>query len=277
MILVTGATGNVGSELIRNLQATGAPVRALVRKENSGLSNSIEYAVGDLNQPESLSRALIDVSNVFLLGGYRNMPGILNQFRTANVQHVALLSSRLVLGGQVSNAIVKMWMTSEDAVMSSGIPWTILRPSSFMSNALRWRTEIQAGSPVRIHFPHVPIASIDPYDIAAAAAAVLTTGNHQSKAYELSGPRAMLPVEQLEILGRAIGRRLEARPVPDGEALADLLKQSSEEFADAMFRFYAKGEFDDSKIVSTVTDLTGHAPRTFEQWATNHASEFLAG
>ncbi|UWZ82255.1 NmrA family NAD(P)-binding protein [Occallatibacter riparius] len=275
MILVTGATGNVGSELIRNLHAAGAPVRALVRKENSAVPGGIECAVGDLSQPASISNALIGVTRVFLLGGYSDMPAVLNRLRIAKVQHVVLLSSRSIIGGQSSNAIVKMWMTSEDAVMSSGIPWTILRPSSFMSNALRWRSDIRASRPVRVHFPNIPIALIDPYDIAAAAAVVLTTGRQRNKTYELSGPIAMLPAEQLEILGRAIGRKLHAQFVPDNEAFADLLRQSSEEFADAIFRFYAKGEFDDSRVVSTVTHLTGQAPRSFEQWAINHASEFL--
>lgn len=171
LILVTGATGNVGGELVRQLADANHPVRALVRNNaGSTLPANVEIVAGDLNQPQSLRAALKDVRGVFLLGGYPDMPGLLAEIRRAGVQHVVLLSSRSsVIGGDSSNAIVNMWQASEAAVRSSGVPWTILQPSGFMSNALRWLPQIRAGDVIRIPFADVPIAAIDPCDIAAVA------------------------------------------------------------------------------------------------------------
>lgn len=98
MILVTGATGNVGSDLVHQLSLAGHSVRALVRGEKeSGLPANVQVAQGDLNQPESLALALKDVRGVFLLGGYRDMPGLLAQICSAGIAHVVLLSSRSVV------------------------------------------------------------------------------------------------------------------------------------------------------------------------------------
>jgi uncharacterized protein YbjT (DUF2867 family) len=120
--LVTGATGNVGGELARQLVGARQQVRALVRSpDQRSLPASVELVEGDLNRPESLSPALTGVHGVFLLGGYPDMPGLLAEIRRAGVGHVVLLSSRSVVGGDSSNAIVGMWMASEAAVRSSGV------------------------------------------------------------------------------------------------------------------------------------------------------------
>src|SRR5215471_10408821 len=111
MILVTGATGNVGGELIRQLAGDSEPVRALVRSRDDGaLQAGVEVVTGDLDRPESLSAALKKVRGVFLLGGYQDMPAILSEIRRAGVEHVVLLTSRSVVVGNPSNAVVNMWM-----------------------------------------------------------------------------------------------------------------------------------------------------------------------
>lgn len=276
MILVTGFTGNVGGEVASQLLARGATVRALVRSDKEVSPKQVQIAVGNLNEPESIGPALKGIRRVFLLGGYRDMPGLLAKFRDAGVEHVVLLSSRSVIGGNPSNAIVNMWLNSEDAVRSSGIAWTILRPSGFMSNALRWLPELRSSDTIRAPFANVPIAAIDPGDIAAVASIALTSEDHSGHSYELSGPEALRPSDQIATLGRLLQRPLRMEPVLDNDAMADLRKTFSEPFADAMFRFYAKGEFDDSRVIPTVVKLTGTPPKTFDQWARNHIDEFAS-
>jgi uncharacterized protein YbjT (DUF2867 family) len=274
MILITGANGNVGGELVTQLAAK-YEVRALVRRrERVTLPSNVEVVVGDLDRPETLAPALQGVRSVFLLGGYRDMPGVLAEIRKAGAEHVVLLSSRSIVGGDPGNAIVQMWMTSEEAVRSSGVAWTFVRPSGFASNALRWVPQLRSGDVVRAPFANAPIASIDPRDIAAAAAVALTTNGHESKSYSLSGPEAQLPATQVAILAKVLGRDLRFEAQPDDEARVELGKFTPPGFVDAFFRFFVKGEFDDAIVLPTVKEITGHAPRTFEQWARAHAADF---
>ena len=275
MILVTGASGNVGGELVTQLASANHRVRALVRSPKGiARAANVETVVGDLDRPESLVPALEGVRGVFLLGGYRDMPGLLAEIRRAGVEHVVLLSSRSVVGGDPSNAIVQMWMASEEAVRSSGVAWTLVRPSGFASNALRWLPQLRAGDLVRAPFASAPIASIDPHDIAAVAAVALTTEGHESRSYALSGPEAQLPAKQVEILAKVLGRDLRFEAQPDDEARAELGRSAPAGFVDAFFRFFVKGEFDDAVVLATVKEVTGQAPRTFEQWARAHLGDF---
>src|SRR5215468_7359801 len=132
MFLVTGATGNVGGELVRQLVDQGQPVRALIRDAQRQRLPDVETVPGDLNRPESLREALAGIHAMFLLGGYPDMAGILAEARRARVEHVVLLTSRSVEKGVPTNAVVNMWLKSEDAVQTSGLSWTILRSSGFM-------------------------------------------------------------------------------------------------------------------------------------------------
>jgi uncharacterized protein YbjT (DUF2867 family) len=172
VILVTGATGNVGAEVVRALVAAREDVRALVRDPAEGaFPAGVETAAGDLNRPETLSGVLAGVRGMFLLPGYADMPGLVAEMGRAGVEHVVLLSSGAAADGDMSNAISRYMIVSEAAVRESGVAWTILRSSGFMSNALRdWLPQLQAGDVVRAPFARVRIAAIDPVDIAAVAA-----------------------------------------------------------------------------------------------------------
>ncbi|MEV0197659.1 NAD(P)H-binding protein [Nonomuraea sp. NPDC050691] len=274
MILVTGATGNVGGEVVRALVSAGEPVRALVR-EPAGLP--VEQAVGDLNAPDTLGAALDGVRGVFLLPGYRDMPGLLARFREAGVERVVLLSSLATVATDTRNAVSQYMIGSETAVRESGLAWTFLRPNAFMSNALRWLPQLRAGNVVRDAFGAVPIASVDPYDIAAVAVRALLDPGHEGRIHPLSGPERLLPAQRLAVLADVLGRDLRFQALSDEEARADMAGRVPEEYIQAFFSFYSDGTLDESQIYPTVEKVTGTPPRTFRQWALAHRTDFDAG
>jgi uncharacterized protein YbjT (DUF2867 family) len=277
MILVTGATGNIGRELADALAARGEQVRALVRTAGDprpALPSGVQPVAGDLNSPASMRAALAGVRGLFLLPGYQNMAGTLAEARQAGVQHVVLISSSSIAGGDPGNAITRYMMESETAVRESGLAWTFLRPFGFMSNTLQWVPQLQAGDVVRAPWPDVPIAMIDPHDIAAVAAVALTTAGHEGRFYTLSGPAPLRPADRVRTLGEVLGRHLTFEAQPDDEARAQLSKSMPDEYVDAFFRFYSAGTLDESRVQPDVSDVTGRAPRSFGQWAQAHAAAF---
>jgi uncharacterized protein YbjT (DUF2867 family) len=275
MILVTGATGNVGGEVAAALAARGDDVRAVVRDPaRANLAGGVELVQGDLELPESLTPALDGVRAVFLLGGWGDMAGVMRRIERARVEHVVLLTSRSVVGGKPDNAVTRMWLDSEAAVRAGGVAWTALRPSGYQSNALRWLPQLRAGDVVRAAWPDVAIAAIDPADIAAVAATVLTEPGHEGVAHSLSGPEPLTPGDQVATLAGVLGRPLRYEPLSDEQARADMAADTPAPYIDAFFRFYSDGEFDDAPVLPTVQAITGHSPRRFEEWARAHAGAF---
>ena len=275
MILVTGATGNVGGALAAQLASRGERVRAVVRDPaRVKLPAGVEAVRGDLELPESLTPALDGARAVFLLGGWADMPYLLARIERARVQHVVLLTSRCVVGGRPDNPITRLWLDSESAVRDSGVPWTVLRPSGYQSNALRWLPQLRQSDVVRAPWPDIAIAAIDPADIAAVAATVLAEPGHEGVVHTLSGPAPLRPADQIETLAAVLGRALRYEPLSDEQARLEMAADTPAPFIDAFFRFYSDGEFDDSPTVDTVQQITGHPPHSFEQWAQAHASAF---
>ena len=275
MILVTGATGNVGAELVRALAGEGVSVRALVRDpDQAALPSGAEPVTGDLNRPETMTDALAGVRGVFLLPGYADMPGLLDQVRAAGAERVVLLSGGSAGSGDLTNAVSRYMIISERAVRDSGVPWTIVRARAFMSNALRWLPQLQAGDEVRVPFPGVPAAAIDPYDIAAVAAKALLADGHEGRTYVASGPEAVLPADQVAVLAEVLGRDLRFVGLTDAEARVEMEASMPVEYVDAFFDFYVDGTLDESGVEPTVHEVTGRAPRTFRQWTQEHADSF---
>ncbi|WP_042407443.1 NAD(P)H-binding protein [Streptacidiphilus carbonis] len=274
MILVTGANGNVGTEVVRALSEAGEQVRALVRVADRPAPAGAEGVVGDLNEPESLAPALAGVRGLFLLPGYRDMPGLLAEAARAGVHRVVLLSGGSAGDGDMSNAVSRYMILSEIAVRDSGLPWTILRPAAFMSNAFRWLPQLNVGDVVRVPFAGVRTATVDPYDIGQVAARALLTDGHYGQVYYPTGPQSLLPEEQISTLGQVLGRKLECVPQSNEEARAEMTGAMPEEYVDAFFRFYVDGTLDESQVRPTVQEVTGQPPRTFAQWAEAHAGDF---
>ncbi|MGW3963776.1 NAD(P)H-binding protein [Amycolatopsis sp. NPDC005003] len=273
MFLVTGATGNVGAEVVSALAGAGAGVRALVRRPDVTLPPGAEAAVGDLNAPGSLTDALKGVEAVFLLPGYEDMPGMLALARDAGVRRIVLLSGGSAALADMGNAVSRYLALSERAVRESGLDWTFLRPRAFMSNALRWLPQLRAGDTVRVQFPDVPVACIDPADIAAVAALALA-GGHEGLVHELTGPVAMRPVEQVSALGSVLGRDLRFVGLSNDETRAELEAAMPREYVEAFWSFYVDGTLDEATVYPTVPEVTGRPARTFTEWAEAHADAF---
>lgn len=272
MIVVTGATGNVGGEVVRALAAEGQPVRALTRSGGrDGFPPGVQAAAGDLNDPASLGPALDGADGLFALAGY---DGLFEQARRSGVRRAVLLSGRSAGSGDTSNAITAYMTASERAVRESGLAWTILRPSAFMSNAFGWLPQLRAGNLVRVPFGHVRTAVTDPADIAAVAAVALTGPGQEGRVHELSGPQTLTPGDQVRILGGVLGRDLRFEAQPDDEARTEMSETTPAAYVDAFFDFYVGGSLDESQVLPTVRSVTGREPRTFEQWAVTHAAAF---
>ena len=272
---VAGATGNVGSELVRQLAAAGEPVRALTRRpEAAELPDGAVAVGGDLDHPDTLAPALDGARGAFLLSGYADMAGLLAAVRDAGIERVVLLSASAADTGDLDNAVARYHLQSEQAVKESGVPFTILRPRTFMSNTLRWRDQLAAGDVVREPFADVAVATVDPADIAAVAARAFLGEGHAGRTYRVTGPRALRPDERLAILGVALGRELRLEPLSNDEARAELSATMPAEYVDAFFRFFVDGTLDEATLHSTVRDVTGRDPATFEQWVETHADAF---
>ena len=272
MYLVTGATGNIGSEVVRALAAGGAPVRAVTRGGSSnGLPTGVDAVAADLSDPSTLSAAFADAAGVFVLPGY---PGVATAAAEAGVPTIVQLSGTSVQTGDRANPISAFMMASEDEVRAAGARWTILRPYDFMANTLRWLPQLAEGDVVREPFTDVPVAMIDPYDIAAVAALALTSTGHAGETYTLSGPELILPAERVRILGEVLGRPLTLDPLSDDEARKVLGEQQPAEYVQAMFDFYVDGAIDVSHVLPTVNELLGRPGRTFREWAVAHRDAF---
>jgi uncharacterized protein YbjT (DUF2867 family) len=274
MILVTGATGNAGGAVVSALQDRGEAVRGLVRSPTVTLPGAAEAVVGDLDRPETLAGPLAGARGLFLLPGYRDMPGVLAQASAAGVERVVLLSGGAAAAAYVENPISQYMLRSEEAVRTADLAWTILRPYEFMSNALRWAAQVRAGDVVRAPFADVGVAVIDPRDIAAVAAAALLEDGHAGKTYRLSGPQALLPAERVHLLGAAVGRELRFEGQSDAEARAEMSATMPPDYVDAFIGFYTDGWVPESDVLSTVEEVTGRQPRTFARWAADHADAF---
>ncbi|MEU1479805.1 NAD(P)H-binding protein [Streptomyces sp. NPDC005760] len=276
MFLVTGATGNVGAGLVRALAESGERVRAVSRSgRGDGLPAGVEAVAGDLNRPETVRSALEGVRGLFLMPGYGGQRQILADARAAGVRRVVLLSGLSAGTGDRENAVAGYLLAAEDEVRGSGLAWTFVRPTSFMTNALRLAEQIRAGDTVRLPFPDARTTDIDPYDIAQVALRALLSDEFAGSVLEVTGPQALLPADRVRILGEALGRNLRAVGLGPEEARAEMAAAGMPKpYADAFFGFFVDGTLDESVVLPTVEQVTGRAPRTFAEWARDHVKAF---
>jgi uncharacterized protein YbjT (DUF2867 family) len=273
MILVTGASGNVGRNVVEQLVDAGEKVRAMSRNpERAGLPDGVEVVRGDLSRPETLLAALQGVDRAFLFPVPGHMRGFLDGAQGSGVGRVVLLSSAAVRYGP-ANAIGRMHADCEAAVVESGLPWTFLRPGAFMTNDLNWAPGIRAAGVVRGLGGDAATSPIDERDIAAVAVRALLDGGHARKAYLLTGPEALPPVERVRIVGDVLGRELRFEEQTPEEARQAMLTHFPPEIVDSMLAMFADAAGTVAEVSPTVREVTGHAHR-YADWAAHHAADF---
>jgi uncharacterized protein YbjT (DUF2867 family) len=278
MIVVFGATGNVGGAVVGELAAAGVEVRALVRdplRARASLPRGVEAVGGDLGDAGTLRPVLAGAEAAFLLSGYGGIDSVAAEMPAAGVERVVLLSSSAAPSGDLSNAVARYHITSEQAVRDSGTAWTFLRPNSFMTNTFEWISQLREGDVVRAPFADVAISTIDPVDVAAVAARALSSPGLEGRSLRLSGPEALRPADRVRILGAALGCELRFEAVPDDIARKEMTASMPDEYVDAFFSFFVDGTIDETTVHPTVREVLGRNPRSFADWVDHNLGRFL--
>ncbi|MGW2048378.1 SDR family oxidoreductase [Streptomyces sp. NPDC001858] len=276
MILVTGATGNIGSALLKELHAHGAaPLRGFTRDAaRAAFPEGVETAEGDFTEPESLKPALDGVRSLFLVSRLGPDADVIDAARRAGVEHVVLVSSITAhthphLGPAVEN------LTVERLLKDSGMAWTILRPTQFASNALMWAASIRDHGTVRAPYADVGLPTIHPADIASVARVTLSEPRHRGRTYALTGPEPVTPRQQVRAIAAALGREIAFAEIGRPEAHARMAAVFGAEAADAVLDVMG-GDVNDELLAvrDTVTQVTGAPARPFRRWAAENTGAF---
>ncbi|TDC72801.1 NAD-dependent epimerase/dehydratase family protein [Micromonospora sp. KC606] len=283
-ILVTGATGFVGRNVVDQLVRAGVSVRALTRNPAAAkLPPQVEVVEGDLTAPDSLAPALAGVEKMYLFPVEQAAREVVALAERAGIGRVVVLSGAAVTVGLDTNPV-------EQAVEDSGLEWTHVRPCGFMTNMLQiWAPTIRAGRVVRYPFADEPMNLIHEADIAEVAVAALLEDDHHGKAYTLTGPALVTVREQVAAIAAALGEQVRYEEV-SRERARELMKAQggfAAESADLMLGFveysgdtpegggYAAQDWSAlMRIWPDVEQVTGHPPRTYAQWARDHVADF---
>ena len=279
-ILVTGATGNVGRHVVSQLAASGAQVRALARNVDAvGLPPQVEVMRAGLTIPDDLEQCLYGIDGVFLV-----WVAPIDAFAPAleriakHVRRIVFLSAPLKTAHplfQQPNPLRMRTEQIERLIEASGLKSTFLRPGMLASNSVGWwASQIRAGDVVR--WPHlaVPTAPIDERDIASVAVHALCEDGHTGADYVLTGPQSLTQFDQVATIGRVIGRALRIEEITPEEWRRELPEFVPPFVANMLLDAWTAAAGQPAFVSSTVLELTGMPPRTFQDWVTDHTAEF---
>ena len=276
MILVTGAAGNTGSEVVRQLAAKGIRARALIRNPEKAklfTGPGVETVVADLEKPTTLDAALKGVDKVFLVSSVDPRVGqlhgnLIESAKRSGVKQIVRLSA--ISASPSSPVQFLKWHGEVDERLSrSGLSYAILRPSFYMQNLLFYRASIQSDGAMYGCFKEGKLALIDTRDVAIAAAAVLTSEGHSGRIYELTGPESLTFAKIAEAVGRGLGRPVAYVDVPAEAARANAAAAGwpawlADGYVELMNFFATAGA---EAVNGTMEKLTGKKPRPVEIFA----------
>ncbi|MFI9813681.1 NAD(P)H-binding protein [Saccharothrix variisporea] len=270
MIVVTGATGNVGRPLVQSLVAAGEDVLAVSR--GAGIEG-VRHHQADLTDPSTLAPALKGASAVFLLtsadylGSGAAFGDLVDVVRAAGVPRVVLLSSQGVATGRHPGGF-------EEAVRNSGLEWTILQPGAFASNAFQWAPTISTTRTAAAPFGDVALPVVHPSDIADVAATTLRSTTHAGRTYVLTGPAAITPRQQVAAIGEALGEPVRFVELSREEAKAGMLQFMPEPIAETTLNVLGTPTPAEQSVSPDVESVLDRPARPFADWAQQNAVAF---
>ncbi|AXB44227.1 SDR family oxidoreductase [Amycolatopsis albispora] len=278
MIVVTGATGNIGRPLTRALAEAGEQVTA-VSRHAAAVPDGVRHVVADLAGPDGLAPALAGAKALFLLlsGDLHavgaNPAGLIEQAAAAGVRRVVLLSTQGVVTRPHGRTRIAM-RALEDGLRESGLDWAILRPGGFASNALWWAESVRTRQVVAAPYGDIGTPIIDPADIAEVAAACLLDDRHLGGAYELTGPEVITPRQQTAAIAAALGTPVRFDELTREEAKAAMVQSMPPELADDTLDILGSPSPAEVRVSPDVQRVLGRAPRPFTDWADRHIDAF---
>jgi uncharacterized protein YbjT (DUF2867 family) len=283
MILVTGASGNVGRALLPELSAAGLPARAAfhsAEKAASARSAGQDALVIDLAKPDTLRPALQGVDAVFLLGsgGLGQTQGEINVVDAAKAAGVKRIVKLSVIGAAEEEfEFARIHRPVERAIEASGLAWTFLRPTSYMQNFSNFMgATIKSQHAMYTTIPDARFSHVDTRDVARVAAAVFSSAGHDGKAYTLTGPSAFSYRDAAATIGAVTGTPVNVVPISDVDARAGMkaagIPDFYAEYLIDLDHYYRDGEAD--VVTSDVRAITGREPTSFEQFVRDHIGAF---
>jgi uncharacterized protein YbjT (DUF2867 family) len=282
-VLVTGATGRVGRLVVGLLTDAGVPVRALTHRPGAAaLPAGAEVITGDLTVPESLDAGLRGVRAVFLVWAVppATAPAVVERLAT-HARRVVFLSSPHQTPHplfQQPNPMAVLHADIERLIAAAGLESTIIRPGMFASNALFWwAAAIRVGDAVRWPYGAAETAPIDDRDVAAVVARTLQEDGHAGGDYVLTGPESLSQAEQVSIIGDVVGRRIRFEELSPDEFRSETEGSWPRPAVDMLLAAWGATLGRPALVTSTVSGILGSAPRSFRQWAADHAAAFMEG